>query len=256
MATRTKVQKKAAPRVRKQTAPSNPPLAAASAPPPTPAPAKRPGRPGGVRDTNRRERIESLCAAAMQLFLARGIDTTTIDDITQAAGMAKGSFYRYFADKTALVHALFDPVRQEILDAFEACSRGLDAQTDRARMVDAWRQLGETLSGVVFSHVGAVRLYLQESRAPAAGARTPLVSISDMIGRNVIELTRKAHRHGLLRADIHPAVSALAVVGAVERLLTALFAGEEIGNPLDIPRALTTLVVDGLSSENNPPATA
>ncbi len=218
----------------------------------TSAPPLRPGQPGGVRDTNRRERVAALSQAAMQLFLARGIDATAIDDITGAAGVAKGSYYRYFADKTALVEHLFEPVRTEIVAAMEACSRALDEQTDRAKMVEAWRTLGEALVGTVFSHVGAVRLYLQESRAPAAGARTPLVSISDMIGRYAIELTRKAHRHGLLRADIHPAVSALAVVGAVERLLTALFSGEEIGNPLDVPRALTSLVVDGLAASNQP----
>ncbi len=224
--------------------------------PPTPAsasasaPALRPGQPGGVRDTNRRERVSALSQAAMQLFLARGIDATSIDDITGAAGVAKGSFYRYFADKTALVDHLFEPVRTEIVAAMEACSRALDEQTDRAQMVQAWRSLGEALVGTVFSHVGTVRLYLQESRAPATGARTPVISISDMIGRYAIELTRKAHRYGLLRADIHPAVSALAVVGAVERLLTALFSGEEIGNPLDVPRALTSLVVDGLAASN------
>jgi hypothetical protein len=45
-------------------------------------------------------------------------------------------------------------------------------------------------------------------------------------------------------------VSALAVVGAVERLLVALFAGEAIGNPLELPHALTTLILDGLRAEN------
>lgn len=216
----------------------------------TSVPVQRPGQPGGVRDTNRRERVNALASSAMQLFLARGIEGTTIDDITQAAGMAKGSFYRYFDDKTALVDHLFEATRDEIVQAMEACGRTLEHETDRTKMVAAWRALGEALTSVVFSHVGAVRLYLQESRGPASGARTPVVSLSDMIGRYAIELTRKAHRHGLLRKSIHPAVSALAVVGAVERLLTALFAGEEIGNPLEVPKSLTTLIVDGLAAEH------
>ncbi|MBX5480712.1 MAG: TetR/AcrR family transcriptional regulator [Myxococcaceae bacterium] len=219
-------------------------------------PVRRPGQPGGVRDTNRRERINALSTAAMQLFLARGIEPTTIDDITQAAGMAKGSFYRYFEDKTALVAHLFDPIREEIELAMQQASRALEAETDRAKMVEAWRTLGETMANIVFSHVGAVRLYLQESRGPSGGARTPVVSISDMVGRYAIELTRKAHAHGLLRRSIHPAVSALAVVGAVERLLSALFAGEEIGNPLEVPRALTSLIMDGLAADREPGTTA
>lgn len=238
---------------RRQTKSSSP---AKKAPKRTAPPARRPGQPGGIRDTNRRERMNALSTAAMKLFLARGIEPTTIDDITQAAGVAKGSFYRYFEDKTALVDHIVDPVRREIVEAMEDCGRTLEGETDREKMVAAWRTLGERLTSTVFSHVGTVRLYLQESRGPAAGARTPLVSISDMVGRYAIELTRKAHAHGLLRASIHPAVSALAVVGAVERLLSALFAGEDIGNPLEIPRSLTTLIVDGLSADNEPKGAA
>lgn len=232
--------------------PSHPPK---KGPAPAPGPTRRPGKPGGVRDTNRRERVNALSSAAMQLFLARGIDPTTIDDITSAAGVAKGSFYRYFDDKAALVHQLFEPVRQEVVTAMEACKQKLERETDRQKMVDAWRALGDALTSIVFSHVGTVRLYLQESRGPASGARTPVVSVSDMIGRYAVELTRMAHGHGLLRASIHPAVSALAVVGAVERLLTALFAGEDIGNILEVPKALTSLIVDGLSAEHEPPST-
>jgi len=41
-------------------------------------------------------------------------------------------------------------------------------------------------------------------------------------------------------------VSALAVVGAVERLLLAVLREEDVGNPLEIPDALTQLVLDGL----------
>ncbi|MFN7134506.1 MAG: TetR/AcrR family transcriptional regulator, partial [Myxococcales bacterium] len=84
-----------------------------------------------------------------------------------------------------------------------------------------------------------------ESRGPATGARAPVVALSQEIGRYAVEMTRVAHEAGLLR-PMHPAVSALAVVGAVERLLVALIAGEDVGNPLNIPAALTTLVLEGI----------
>jgi AcrR family transcriptional regulator len=213
---------------------------------------RRPGRPGGVRDTNRRERMEALAAAAMQLFLARGIEQTTIDDITSAAGVSKGSFYRYFEDKTALVDHLLAPVREELVGALEACSRALDQRLRPEALNEVWRVLGEALAGTVFTHVGMVRLYLQESRGPATGARTPLVALSNLVGRHAIEITRRAHAQGLFRASIHPTVSALAVVGTSERLLAALFAGEDIGNPLEVPGALTSLIMDGLWARNGP----
>jgi hypothetical protein len=77
------------------------------------------------------------------------------------------------------------------------------------------------------------------------GARVKVVELSRLISRHAVAITEKSHTHGLLR-PIRPEVSGLAVVGAVERLLLAVLSGEEIGNPLELPEALTTLVLDGL----------
>lgn len=49
------------------------------------------------------QKIELLTRAASRLFNRRGIDGTSLDQITQELGATKGAFYQYFADKTALV---------------------------------------------------------------------------------------------------------------------------------------------------------
>jgi AcrR family transcriptional regulator len=49
------------------------------------------------------QKVELLTRAASRLFNRRGIDGTSLDQITQALGATKGAFYQYFADKTALV---------------------------------------------------------------------------------------------------------------------------------------------------------
>jgi hypothetical protein len=77
------------------------------------------------------------------------------------------------------------------------------------------------------------------------GARKPIVQLSKTVSRYAIEITEKAQLHGILK-PIPAAVSALAVVGATERLLAGLFLEEPLGNPLEIPELLTTLVLDGL----------
>ena len=74
--------------------------------PTTSVPKERPGKPGGRRDQNRRERVKALSDAAISLFLERGTESSTIDDITKAAGVSKGSFYRYFESKHELVLSL------------------------------------------------------------------------------------------------------------------------------------------------------
>lgn len=203
--------------------------------------------------------------AALRLFLERGLDAVTIDDITQEAGVAKGSFYRYFRDKAALLDSLVAPVRADVLEALAVCARALTRARDVEAMFDAYRALGAVLAGAVLTHAGVVRLYLQESRGAPSGPRQHLAALSGEISAAAVQVTRKGYTHGLLRGGggpardgksprgaapgIHPAVSALAVVGAVERLLLAVLRGEEVGNPLEIPQALTSIILDGLRVE-------
>ena len=208
-------------------------------------PAQRPGPEGGRRDVNRKERIKALADAGLVLFLERGLDGVTIDDITQSCGVAKGTFYRYFDDKPALVEALLSPVRATLLEGLEECGQKLEVAKNVEAMFEAYRALGAIFAGAILTHAGVVRLYLQESRGPAVGARTKIVEMSRVVVKHAIDITRKAHTHGLLR-PIRPEVSALSVVGAVERLLLAVLTEEDVGNPLEIPDALTTIILDGL----------
>jgi AcrR family transcriptional regulator len=189
--------------------------------------------------------MKVLCEAGLRLFVERGLQGVTVDDITQAAGVAKGTFYRYFEDQTALVDTLLEPVRRELLDGLEACGRALSEAREVEAMFDAYRAMAASIASALLQYPGVVRLYLQECRGPAVGARVKVVELARLVSRHAVDITEKAHTHGLLR-PIRPALSGLAVVGAVERLLLAVLSEEDIGNPLELPDALTTLVLDGL----------
>jgi AcrR family transcriptional regulator len=53
----------------------------------------------GVRETKRRETHGRIADAAMKLFLERGYDETTLDEIADAAGISRRTFFYYFASK-------------------------------------------------------------------------------------------------------------------------------------------------------------
>jgi AcrR family transcriptional regulator len=55
--------------------------------------------PAAVKPTMR----EALVAAAFQLFLERGYEQTTVDDIVALAGVGRRSFFRYFPSKEDVV---------------------------------------------------------------------------------------------------------------------------------------------------------
>lgn len=210
------------------------------------APTRRPGRAGGKRDTNRKERTDALHRAALTLFLERGIENVTVDDIAKAAGTAKGNFYRYAADKRELVEALVAPVAQTFARAFDACHAKMDRARSTNELTAAYLGLAMELLEVVRVHPDIILLWLQESRVPGVGARAPIADLNTAITERTIALTRIAHEHGLLR-KIPPAISALAVIGAVERLLIAHLRDGMFDNPAEVVQALVRLVMEGIA---------
>lgn len=51
------------------------------------------------REQNKRAKLESLLNSSLELFTSQGINMTSIQDIVNKAGVAKGTFYLYFKDK-------------------------------------------------------------------------------------------------------------------------------------------------------------
>lgn len=50
--------------------------------------------------------------AAVQVFAGKGFHRATIKDVAQAAGIADGTIYNYFENKTALLLAILDRINQ------------------------------------------------------------------------------------------------------------------------------------------------
>src|ERR1700684_2823085 len=59
----------------------------------------------GLRLRKRQQTRERLTRVAMALFLDRGFEATTLDDIAAAADISRRSFFHYFASKEDVVFA-------------------------------------------------------------------------------------------------------------------------------------------------------
>lgn len=75
-------------------------------------------------DQNKQIKRESLLETAFKLFTSKGIQKTSISDIVEDAGVAKGTFYLYFKDKYDIRNKLIAHKSSEV---FKRADRALQA---------------------------------------------------------------------------------------------------------------------------------
>jgi len=208
-------------------------------------PVERPGAFGGKRDVNRRKRVQDLIDSGLSLFLERGIEAVTIDEVAREAGMAKGNFYRYFRDKADLVEAVIEPVASTTREAIQACDEDLRQANGRDDAVAAYGQLGNRLIGALSMYPDAMCLYLQERRAPATTARQAISDLATELDDRAMTLSQVAVDRNLVVVS-DPRVSAVAVLGAVEALALASVRNQVKMDPIETTKSLISIVLEGL----------
>ncbi len=75
-------------------------------------------------------RLEIL-RATLRCFARRGFDATTLQDIAREAGVAVGTFYLYFRDKSAALEALARTNEERTRELFEEIEASAEAPTAR-----------------------------------------------------------------------------------------------------------------------------
>ncbi|OWK37655.1 TetR/AcrR family transcriptional regulator [Fimbriiglobus ruber] len=121
----------------------------------------RPAKPG-PRTKPPEERRDELMTAAQRLFLEHGAGPTTIEQITTAAGVAKGTFYLYFSSKEDVLTALGDRYAREHLERIRAAVDERPAD-DWAGKLTAWAGTS------VVSYLDSIHLHdvaFYEARTP------------------------------------------------------------------------------------------
>jgi AcrR family transcriptional regulator len=75
----------------------------------------------GLRDRKRRQTKQRIVDAGLKLFLEKGVEATTLDEVAEAADISRRSFFSYFASKEELVMAWQDGaeavLRAAVIDA-------------------------------------------------------------------------------------------------------------------------------------------
>jgi AcrR family transcriptional regulator len=95
----------------------------------------------GRRERRKEETRREILQAAMKLFERKGIFSTTVEEITEAADVGKGTFFNYFPSKEAILSALAE--RQlEVID--RAAAKAAHAASIHPILKEMTRELSAT----------------------------------------------------------------------------------------------------------------
>jgi AcrR family transcriptional regulator len=80
----------------------------------------------GKRESQKQYLRERLLSEALALFSEKGLEKTTVADIVEKTGIARGTFYNYFNDTNDLFDALIDQLNGNIKEAIQTTRRESD----------------------------------------------------------------------------------------------------------------------------------
>lgn len=109
----------------------------------------------GKLDTNKKVKEDSLLNTAFSLFTTKGVSKTSISDIVNNAGVAKGTFYLYFKDKYDIRNKLVSHKSSQLFrNAIEALNASGKKLTFNERIIfivdNIINQLNENKSLLTF----------------------------------------------------------------------------------------------------------
>lgn len=179
--------------------------------------------------------------AAVTLFAAKGVDATSVLDITKEAGASNGTFYNYFNDKTEIVEAIYQRITDTMVRDIIGYLDGVADPTEQVAMGTMWfldavshdPHWGSMLAGMLesdtpFREITRANIGKYVARGLAQG-RFVAERLPNLIDFNIAVLVG-AIRRRLETADESPAIA----LEAAELQLRML--GMPVEDAREIPR--------------------
>lgn len=185
----------------------------------------------GRREANKQRKREALEGEGLRLFLEGGYDRASIEQIAQAAGVARGTYYLYFADKLSLFDTLMERWFEPVMGVLDDVEGKLGETTSKADTLRLYEQMGMALAIVGLANQREILLAFRENRRSGEAGeklRQREIAILDKVTR----LTEVAQERGLIRVG-NPRLVSLIIFGAVERLYYEALLEGDLGADLE-----------------------
>ena len=195
--------------------------------------------PTGRRARKKARTRQAIYEAAMALFLARGYDAVTVEEICRSADVAKGTFFLHFPTKDALLAEY----GREATDDLRA-----RLATHRGNAVSALRLALRTLAARAEEHLEVVRLTVRETLARPDALRET-TALGRSLGTLLADVVRGGQAAGELRRGVVPEIAAAVLVGSYFTIVNVWATGSDRFDLTDAIDQALKLVLTGMRKE-------
>src|SRR5256714_2513804 len=146
---------------------------------------KTKGLTGGRRQRRSAETRERLFRAALKLFTEKGFAETTVEDITNAADVGKGTFFNYFPSKEHILIAFSEMQLGKLQQAVENLRHNQEPmpaflRAMSVRMTEEPARAPDVVRAILLANLSSssVRQIMRENHARAHALLTQLVQVA------------------------------------------------------------------------------
>ncbi|MCC6995860.1 MAG: TetR/AcrR family transcriptional regulator [Deltaproteobacteria bacterium] len=184
--------------------------------------------PDGQREDGRVARAARLRAArraqvlavARRVFAERGYHATSVADIIEAAGIARGTFYLYFVSK----RSIFDELLDNLFSLLTAVLRRVDMTPGAPPPLEQMRDNMDRILGVLDDNRDLTRILMREAVGLDADFDRKLAEFYGRVTDLIQHALRRGQSIGLTRPCDHY-ITSLCVLGSVKEVISQALVG-------------------------------
>lgn len=150
---------------------------------------------------------EKIIEESILLFEKKGFSETSIQDIVEAIGVTKGTFYYYFSSKEQLLMDIHLRYIDDLLERQAAIHNA--AATNQQKL----KQMAQLLIADIKDHGPSGRVFFREMRHLAEDNAGAVKAKREEFRLNIEKLLARGIEEGEFRKDIKPDMVAFAVLG-------------------------------------------
>ena len=163
-----------------------------------------------------------ILAAAAGVFARKGAAATRVEDLLEAAGVARRTFYKYFGSKEAVLCALYELATTELLRAVQGAGDASDPLPTIRAGIDLYLDYHA-------ENAALLKVIIEYS----IRSDSPLAPLRRRFREQLVEILENAARAGSRHR--HDRFTYVALISALEGLSLVLL--EDGGKPAEIARA-------------------